>query len=145
MPARSARGAAPEGPDRAVISPDSWRPRASYFAGSNVALIIDQVVDGADMYGGVNVLVPGHEIPLHWHDVGELQFILSGTGTALGPDGAETAIGPHWTVFGPAGRAGAHGFRNTGLVPLEILFFYPSEGGRAPALHLVEAKRKGGS
>jgi uncharacterized cupin superfamily protein len=131
------RGAGGDGAALTVVPPASWRPRVSYFAGSNVALIVDSVVGGADIYGGVNVLAPGHEIPLHWHDVGELQFILSGSGTALGPEGAETAIGARWTVFSPAGRAGAHGFRNTGLVPLEILFFYPSAGGRAPALHLV--------
>ena len=121
-----------------VMAPGAWRPRRSYFAGSNVALIMDETIDGADLYGGLNVLAPGHEIPLHWHDVGELQFILSGTGIALGPNGEKTEIGPRWTVFAPAGPAGAHGFRNTGLVPLEIFFFYPSAGGRAPEVHLVE-------
>jgi len=99
---------------------------------------MDSTIDGADLYGGVNVLSPGHEIPLHWHDVGEVQFILSGTGIALGPNGKTMPIGPQWTVFAPAGLAGAHGFRNTGLVPLEILFFYPSAGGRAPEVHVVE-------
>ncbi len=121
-----------------VMAPAAWRPRRSYFAGSNVALIMDETIEGADLYGGLNVLAPGHEIPLHWHDVGELQFILSGTGIALGPNGEKTEIGPRWTVFAPAGPAAAHGFRNTGLVPLEIFFFYPSAGGRAPEVHLVE-------
>jgi uncharacterized cupin superfamily protein len=120
-----------------VIAPTEWRARRSYFTGSNVALIMDATIEGADLYGGVNVLSPGHEIPLHWHDLGELQFILRGTGIALGPNGKETAIGPRCTVFAPAGLAGAHGFRNTGRLPLEILFFYPSAGGRAPELHVI--------
>ena len=37
-------------------------------------------VPGADLYGGVNVLAPGAVLPVHWHSIGELQFILSGTG-----------------------------------------------------------------
>jgi gentisate 1,2-dioxygenase len=102
-----------------------------------VALIVDQGVAGADMYGGVNVLAPGHEIPMHWHLVSELQYVVAGTGVALNALGAELELTPHATVFSPAGREGAHGFRNTGKVPLHILFFYPSDGGVAPALHLV--------
>jgi len=118
-----------------VLSPREWRERQAYFAGSSVALIVDATIAGADLYGGVNVLEPGAEIALHWHEVGEIQLILAGTGVALGPAGAETPVGPRSSVFSPAGAAGLHGFRNTGTVPLEILFFYPSPGGAAPRLH----------
>jgi mannose-6-phosphate isomerase-like protein (cupin superfamily) len=117
---------------------DEWH-RAAKVPGSTVALFIDGSVPGADLYGGVNVLAPGAVIPTHWHSVGELQFILSGTGVTMDRDGTESAIGPHSVVFAPAGLDGAHGFRNTGLVPLAILFAYPSPGGAAPDFNLLEA------
>ena len=100
-------------------------------------MFIDGSIPGADLYGGVNVLAPGATVPLHWHSVGELQFILSGTGVSLAT-GAEVPVGPHSVVFSPGGAAGAHGFRNTGLVPLSILFVYPAAGGEPPDFNLAE-------
>jgi len=100
-------------------------------------MIIDESVGGADLYGGINTLEPGATIPVHWHSVGELQFILAGTGVTIDRDGAEARIGPHSVVFSPAGFDGAHGFRNTGLTPLSILFVYPSAGGEAPDFNLL--------
>jgi oxalate decarboxylase/phosphoglucose isomerase-like protein (cupin superfamily) len=117
---------------------DEWH-RAAKVPGSTVALFIDGSVPGADLYGGVNVLAPGAVIPTHWHSVGELQFILSGTGVTMDRDGKGSAIGPHSVVFAPAGLDGAHGFRNTGLIPLAILFVYPSAGGAPPDFNLLEA------
>ena len=116
---------------------DEWH-RAAKVPGSTVALFIDGSVPGADLYGGVNVLAPGAVIPTHWHTVGELQVILSGTGVTVDRDGIESPIGPHSVVFAPAGREGAHGFTNTGLIPLSILFVYPSPGGAAPDVNLLE-------
>jgi oxalate decarboxylase/phosphoglucose isomerase-like protein (cupin superfamily) len=113
--------------------------RAAKVPGSTVALFIDGSLPGSDMYGGVNVLAPGAVIPTHWHSVGELQFILSGTGVTTDRLGAESAIGPHSVIFAPAGIDGAHGFKNTGLIPLSILFVYPSPGGAAPDFNVLEA------
>jgi oxalate decarboxylase/phosphoglucose isomerase-like protein (cupin superfamily) len=101
-------------------------------------MFIDGSVAGADLYGGVNVLAPGAVLPVHWHPVGELQFILSGTGVTVDRNGAASPIGPHSVIFAPAGRNGAHGFTNTGLVPLSILFVYPSPGGAAPEFNLLD-------
>jgi oxalate decarboxylase/phosphoglucose isomerase-like protein (cupin superfamily) len=111
--------------------------RAPKVPGSTVAMFIDGSVPGADLYGGVNVLAPGAVIPAHWHSVGELQFILSGTGVTVDRDGVTSPIGPHSVIFAPAGPDGVHGFTNTGLVPLSILFLYPSPGGAAPDFNLV--------
>lgn len=119
-----------------MVAGGEWY-RAPKASGSTVALFIDSSVPGADLYGGVNVLAPGTTLPTHWHSVGELQFILSGTGVAVNAAGLETPIGPHSVVFAPAGRDGAHGFTNTGLVPLSILFVYPSAGGAAPDFNLL--------
>jgi quercetin dioxygenase-like cupin family protein len=122
-----------ETPASILIESTAWRPRDSYFDGSTVSLIVDGNIDRADVYAGVNVLAPGAEIPLHWHDAGEFQFILSGTGLALAP-AADRPIRAHDAVFSPAGSA--HGFRNTSLQPLTILFVYPSPGGSTPSLDL---------
>jgi len=112
--------------------------RDAKVPGSTVAMVLDASVPSADLYAGINVLAPGATIPVHWHSVGELQFILSGTGVSIDERGVESAVGPHSVVFSPAGAAGSHGFRNTGLVPLSILFVYPAPGGSAPDFNLSE-------
>jgi len=112
-------------------------PRAPKAPGSTVAIFLDASVPGADLYGGINALAPGAVIPVHWHSVGELQFILSGTGVFVDRNGVESPVGPHSVVFSPAGPGGAHGFKNTGLIPLLILFVYPAPGGAAPDFHPI--------
>ncbi len=112
----------------------SWRPRADGFPGTSVRVVIDTVIPGADLYGGIIEVEPGITIPLHWHRRGELQFVLAGSGVLLHPDGSESPVGARSAIFSPAGRSGAHGFRNTGRRPLSILFFYPARGGRRPGL-----------
>ena len=95
-------------------------------------------VAGADLYGGVIEIDPGTSVPVHWHRRGELQFVLSGRGFLLQPEGRETAVGPRSAVFSPAGRAGAHGFRAVGAAPLAILFVYGSPGGKRPWLTVAK-------
>jgi oxalate decarboxylase/phosphoglucose isomerase-like protein (cupin superfamily) len=127
-----------EGPrSRYLSATDQW-PRAAKVAGSTVSLFIDERLAGADMYGGINTLAPGAEIPLHWHPIGELQYFLAGEGLLLDADGGETPIAKGGSVFSPPGPSGAHGFRNTGREPLEILFVYPSAGGSPPELIWVD-------
>jgi len=128
-----------DGPRPSVRAAGGEWYRAPKVPGSIVAMFIDGSVPGADLYGGVNVLAPGAIIPTHWHSVGELQFILSGTGVTVDRDGVESPIGPGSVIFAPAGRDGAHGFTNTGLVPLSILFLYPSPGGAAPDFNILDA------
>lgn len=135
----SAAEPTPEGVGTWVRGAGQEWPRAAKVAGSTVGLFLDSSVPGADLYGGINVLAPGATIPLHWHSMGELQFILSGTGDAVDAAGRQTPVGPYSVVFGPAGRDGGHGFVNTGLVPLAILFVYPSPGGLAPDFNLLVA------
>ncbi len=127
-----------DGPRPTVLQAGAEWHRAAKVPGSTVAMFIDPSVPGADLYGGLNVLAPGATIPVHWHSIGELQFILSGTGLTIDRNGDASAIGPHSVIFAPAGRDGAHGFTNTGLVPLTILFVYPSPGGVAPDFNLLE-------
>jgi quercetin dioxygenase-like cupin family protein len=105
-------------------------------SGSRVATLVDPATPDADLYAGVNALEPNASIPLHTHDVGELQFILSGVGIAHDARNGDIAVGPHSSVFAPAGRA--HGFTNTGPLPLVILFVYPSAGGAQPTFTLFE-------
>jgi quercetin dioxygenase-like cupin family protein len=90
------------------------------------------------MYGGIITFAPGAELPLHWHPIGELQFVLAGEGVLLEADGNETPIAKGGSVFRRSGPGGAHGFRNTGSEPLQVLFVYPSAGGAPPQLHWVD-------
>jgi len=116
----------------------SWRVRADAFPGTKVDLIVHDRIAGADMYGGVIEIEPGTRAPLHFHRRGELQFVLSGRGFLLRPNGHETAVAPRSAVFSPAGRAGAHGFRAVGRQPLAILFLYGSPRGKRPWIAVVK-------
>jgi len=127
------------GPRLTVIRSGLERHREPRVLGSTVAVLLDAAVPGSDMYAGFNILAPGARIPLHWHSVGEFQFILSGTGLVVDSDGVETPVEPHSTVFSPRGESGAHGFINTGPLPLTILFAYSSPDGVSPDFNAVSA------
>jgi oxalate decarboxylase/phosphoglucose isomerase-like protein (cupin superfamily) len=107
-------------------------------AGSLAALLVDSAVPGADLYSVIVSLEPGAAIPLHWHPCGELQFILTGHGLFIDAEGATRSVSPHDSVFSPPGPDGAHGFTNTGPLPLAILCVYPSVGGQAPSIIFVD-------
>lgn len=123
-----------------VRSDESW-PRANLFPGSEVRLVLDSSVDEADLYGGVNALEPGAEIPLHYHETGEFQYVLAGHGLAIDSTGLRLSVGPGDVVFSRPGLRGAHGFRNTGGERLMILFLYPTPG-TAPSVQLIQGGSK---
>jgi mannose-6-phosphate isomerase-like protein (cupin superfamily) len=119
-----------DGPRTRYTAPADARPAPADYPDAPVARLLDETDPGAELFA---VLVAiGADIPLHYHPVMELQYVLSGHGLALDADGGETPIGPGGTVLSPAGPAGAHGFRNTGSLPLQLLCVYPAPGGRAP-------------
>ena len=135
---RGERSETPAGPRSRYLAPSEQFPRASKVQGSTVTVVVDERLAGADMYGGIITFVLGAELPLHWHPIGELQFVLAGEGVLLDADGNETPIAKGGSVFSPSGPGGAHGFRNTGSEPLQVLFVYPSDGGAQPELQWVE-------
>ena len=100
------------------------------YPNAPIDVVCDRSTVGADLFA-VKVAI-GADIPLHYHSMMEFQFVLGGTGLALDADGGEVPIGPGGTVLSPAGPAGAHGFRNTGPLPLTLLCVYPSPGGATP-------------
>ncbi|MDP9227172.1 MAG: cupin domain-containing protein [Actinomycetota bacterium] len=101
-------------------------------------MVIDEAVADAQLYGGIVALEPGGTIARHWHGIAEWQFVLSGEGVFIDSVGQEHPISGWSSVYAPGGADGAHGFRNTGRLPLTILFVYPSPGGVRPQLNLVE-------
>jgi oxalate decarboxylase/phosphoglucose isomerase-like protein (cupin superfamily) len=135
----SQRTDAPAGPRSRYLAASEQFPRAAKVKGSTVTLVVDERLPGADMYGGIITFAPGAELSLHWHPIGELQFLLAGEGLLLDADGNETPIATGGSVYSPSGPGGAHGFRNTGSRPLTILFVYPSAGGAQPELHWVDS------
>jgi hypothetical protein len=85
------QSAVPDGPrSRFLAAEDQW-PRVAKVEGSTVALFVDSRLERADMYGGINTVAPGAELPLHWHPIGELQYFLTGQGLLLDADGATSA------------------------------------------------------
>ena len=110
-------------PDDGIAAPEDY-PNAP------ISIVCDRTTAGADLFG-VMVAIGG-DIPLHYHSMMEFQYVISGTGLALDADGHEIPIAPGGTVLSPSGPAGAHGFRNTGVLPLTLLCVYPSPGGATP-------------
>ena len=118
------------GPRSTYRAPDQGIAAAADYPGAPVSRILDETSPGAELFA-VLVAITG-DIPLHYHPVMELQYVLSGHGVALDADGGETPIAPGGTVISPAGPSGAHGFRSTGSLPLTLLCVYPAPGGVAP-------------
>lgn len=120
----------PTGTDVRYRSPSQGIAGPEDYPNAPISIVCDRSTVGADLFG-VMVAIGG-DIPLHHHSMMEFQFVLSGTGLALDADGGEVPIAPGGTVLSPAGAAGAHGFRNTGPLPLTLLCVYPSPGGATP-------------
>lgn len=120
------------GPVSVYVAPDKLQPQPPDYVGTSVELAVSHHVPGADMYGGTVTVEPGVEIALHYHSQFECQYVVSGVGVALDSTGAEIPIEAGGFFLSPAGRAGAHGFRAHGTVPLKILFLYPNKGGHLP-------------
>ena len=113
-----------------------WRVSAADPAGTRFVDFFQR--DRAGQPKGIVALDPGGTISRHWHPIAEWQFVLSGTGLFLDGEGKEHPLNARSSVYAPAGSGGVHGFRNTGLLPLEILFVYPSPGGKRPPIHVVD-------
>jgi quercetin dioxygenase-like cupin family protein len=120
----------PPGPRTTVTPAQLARPAAADYPDAPVARLLDSNDPGAELFA-VEVAIGG-EIPLHYHPVMELQFVLAGHGLALDADGGEVPITPGGSVISPAGPSGAHGFRAAGSLPLTLLCVYPAPGGAAP-------------
>lgn len=118
------------GPEVIYRSPVDGIAAPEDYPDAPISIVCERHTPGADLFG-VMVAIGG-DIPLHHHSMMEFQFVLSGTGLALDADGGEEPIGPGGTVLSPAGPTGAHGFRNTGPLPLTLLCVYPSPGGATP-------------
>jgi mannose-6-phosphate isomerase-like protein (cupin superfamily) len=80
---------------------------------------------------------PGEELVLHYHEIEELQFIISGSGIVGDIDGEEYPVEAGSFLYCPAGINGAHSYHNNGRKPLSFLFVYPSPGGKRPSLKTV--------
>jgi quercetin dioxygenase-like cupin family protein len=132
-----------DGPRSFYRAPSEGIAARADYPSAPVNLVLDRSTPGAELFG---VLVAiGDEIPLHYHPVFELQYVLSGTGLALNADGDSFPISPGGTVLSPAGAAGAHGFRNTGALPLTLLCVYPAPGGVTPGRAAFDPQKAVGS
>lgn len=119
-----------DGPRTTYVGPADLRPAAAPDPGIIAAHILDSADPGAELFAGL-VSITG-ELPRHHHPVFELQYVVAGSGTAIDADGTEVVIGPGGVLACPAGPSGAHGFRNTGTMPLQMLCVYASAVGKEP-------------
>ncbi len=122
----------PEGPRTIYTAPDAARSRHPIISGTTVKLLLDSTAPLADLYAGVISFDPGAAGPLHWHEIGELAYVLRGTGLLIDVDAVETRVKEGGSIWHPCGESGAHAIRNDGPSPLEILFVYASPHGEQP-------------
>jgi mannose-6-phosphate isomerase-like protein (cupin superfamily) len=85
-------------------------------------LISEHTFGAKQISMGLNISEPGSGIPMHKHTVNEeALFVLEGTGKLKCGD-QETDLVPGTAFFSPLGVD--HEVRNTGNVPLKILWAY---------------------
>jgi len=82
------------------------------------------------------VLPPGQEIPLHYHDVEETVVFLHGRIETLIGDDQRVTDGP-LTAFVPANIL--HSFRNVGDQPAQMIVFFPA---LRPAVIYLDGERR---
>jgi len=119
------------GPRTRYVAPERFRGAPPSYPATSIARLLDDRDPGAELYAALISIE--REVPLHFHPVLEFQYVLIGSGVALDADGQETPIGPGGAVLSPAGPAGAHGFKNTGSLPLTMLCVFPAPGGVPPS------------
>ena len=109
------------------MGPEDLRPAAG-----TSARILDETDPGAELHA-FTVALSG-EAALHHHPGFQMAYVVTGTGTVADADGHETEIGPGGVVSCPAGPSGAHAFRSTGTLPLQLLHVSPSPDGSPPEI-----------
>jgi mannose-6-phosphate isomerase-like protein (cupin superfamily) len=86
-------------------------------------LVVYQALPHAHFTTGMSVYPVGQGAPLHKHNCDEQVTLLEGAGE-VEADGRVTALVPYDSTYIPAGIW--HCFRNTGHVPMRILWIYNS-------------------
>jgi len=128
-------GTAPDtGPRTTYVSPHDLAPTPTED-GTRGARILDHSSPGAEFYA-LALAIEG-KTRRHHHSSFELQYVVTGTGTVTDADGREIEIGPGDVIACPAGPSGAHAFRSTASLPLQLLCVSPTPDGKAPATHVV--------
>lgn len=103
------------------------RPRpegAGTAAAAGLIIKVDEANGGSsNFFMGYEKILPGASVPAHRHrNYDEILFVHRGNGVAmLGPRQAEVKEGT--TIYVPSGTRVA--LRNTGNVPIELLFIFP--------------------
>lgn len=123
-----------------VVQPAERRPSKPTMPGTRRWLLCDEQTPTASMLVGVVELrARGDRIPMHYHSSDEeFQYIVSGSGVVRDAERNEYPVEPGTSVYCGAGPECAHEFENQGDTPLAILFVYPSPGGQAPDVNLID-------
>ncbi|HEV2106763.1 MAG TPA: cupin domain-containing protein [Thermomicrobiales bacterium] len=106
--------------------------------------VVSPTTGARQLFVAEQALEPGQAVPLHTHPVEEVLTFLGGSGEATcGEDLHEVREGV--SVFIPPGVA--HGFRNTGEMPLRVLVIFPGDSfaetiGAGSAEHGREGSRR---
>ena len=74
---------------------------------------------------GIIQVPVGEDLTLHHHAPQEIYVVRSGKGVLLKADGASEPVRADSVVYIPQNEK--HGLRNTGSVPLEVLWIFPTD------------------
>jgi len=98
-------------------------PVISQFPGVTHRFIINKETGATGVQLAEVVLQPGAALPLHYHDVDDAMFVVSGKGKFIEGD-REVAVEPDMALLAPAMTK--HTLRNDGDQPLKIIFVWPT-------------------
>lgn len=91
-----------------------------------IKVFLDGKTPNNRLYMGLAIFPPSAENGMHYHDVEEAMYIVSGRGVVIGSEGNKNELLPGTLVFCEAGKTGAHNCMNTSKdIPMMMIFAYP--------------------
>ena len=105
-----------------IVRPDD-QPQIDRGNGATTVPLILKDTGATSFISGISTFQPGVAVPMHSHNTDEMVTVLEGSGECE-VEGEVTAVRAFDTSFITAGET--HCFRNTGDVPMKILWVYAS-------------------
>jgi quercetin dioxygenase-like cupin family protein len=110
--------------------------------GTILKIVCDEKTPTESLVVGVVTINSNMKIAAHYHNIEELQYILSGKGIVYDRKGKGHSINQGDFVYCPSKEIGTHSFENTGNEPLFILYVYPSHSGKSLEVITYEKKER---
>ena len=112
-----------ERPDRASRWPDTW-----------AQVVCNHQTPTDRLVAAIVTVAPHKTVPLHYHRVETLEYVLSGAARVRDRHGNEVIVTADSAVYFPAGPDAAHEWTVIGNSPVQVLFMYNAAHGEDDGL-----------